>query len=90
MACEPLKASHSRDGPPVRKERFHTKDSVADLWSDVAVLEKNMRPASNIPNALPQASERTTSLREYCGAPSPLLKLCSSKFNFEELSVWSS
>ena len=38
---------------------------------DVAVLKKNMRPASKVPNALRKASERT-SLRECCGVPSRL------------------
>ena len=38
---------------------------------DVAVLEKNMRPASKVLNAPRKASERTTSLRG--GVPSRLL-----------------
>lgn len=44
----------------------------------VAVLEKNMRPALKVFDALLKASERTTSLRECYDVPSRLLSALNS------------
>ena len=45
---------------------------MADLWSDAAVLERSMGPASEVPNTSRKASERTASPQRCCGVPSQL------------------
>ena len=68
-----FKASDSRDRTPLWKERFHAKETAWLIYGlGLAVLEKNMRPASKVLIALRNASERTTSPRRCCGVLSRL------------------
>ena len=63
LDVDKCKASDSRDGTPLWKGRFYMKETAWQIYRlDVAVFKKNMRPDSKVPNALPKASERTTSL----------------------------
>ena len=53
-------------------EISYEEDSVASLWSDAAVIEKNMGPVLRMLYAPQKASERKRSLQEYCGVLSQL------------------
>lgn len=61
------KAGDSCAGTPLWKERLPTKVTAWLVYGlKVAVLEKNMTPASKVSSALPEASVRTTPLRGGC------------------------
>lgn len=51
-----------------------------DYGLDVAMLEKNLRPASKVQNALPKASERATSLQGSFGVTSRLPSALDCEF----------
>lgn len=55
-----VEVGDSRDGIRLRKERFHMRRQVADLSLDVAVLEKNVRPASKVLHQLLMSLEHKT------------------------------
>ena len=74
----PSKAGDSCDGTLVSKEIFPTEEAARRIYGlDTSVIKKNVRPASKVLHALRKASERTTSLRGYCGVPSRLLRCVS-------------